>query len=148
MIHLEGTGRRDIFLQFQHQLDRLKRGLEFRVVLVSLIRLFSFFFSPVNFPVMAVRGPLSRLFRSALSSCCPQRRAHLSVAIVGAPFSKGQVRKEALRKKIHVKALNVVRWSRGDEFVEFVSFLEKERSGARTQSHQRRRTGGETGQPG
>ncbi|MCI4376854.1 hypothetical protein PGIGA_G00193490 [Pangasianodon gigas] len=42
---------------------------------------------------MAVRGPLSRLFRSALSSCCPQSRAHLSVAIVGAPFSKGQKRR-------------------------------------------------------
>ncbi|KAF4089860.1 hypothetical protein AMELA_G00043190 [Ameiurus melas] len=37
---------------------------------------------------MAVRGPLSRLFR-----CCPQSRAHLSVAIVGAPFSKGQKRR-------------------------------------------------------
>ncbi|KAK3553781.1 hypothetical protein QTP70_010520 [Hemibagrus guttatus] len=42
---------------------------------------------------MAVRGPLSRLLRSALSSCCPQSRAHLSVAIVGAPFSKGQKRR-------------------------------------------------------
>ncbi|XP_053476222.1 arginase-2, mitochondrial isoform X1 [Ictalurus furcatus] len=42
---------------------------------------------------MAVRGPLSRLFRSVLSSCCPQSRAHLSVAIVGAPFSKGQKRR-------------------------------------------------------
>ncbi|XP_058238651.1 arginase-2, mitochondrial [Hemibagrus wyckioides] len=42
---------------------------------------------------MAVRGPMSRLLRSALSSCCPQSRAHLSVAIVGAPFSKGQKRR-------------------------------------------------------
>nr|AHA36868.2 mitochondrial arginase-2 [Heteropneustes fossilis] len=40
---------------------------------------------------MAVRGPLSRVFRSALSSC-QQSRAH-SVAIVGAPFSKGQKRR-------------------------------------------------------
>ncbi|XP_062851775.1 arginase-2, mitochondrial [Trichomycterus rosablanca] len=41
---------------------------------------------------MAVRGSMSRLFRSVHRSCCPQSRA-LSVAIVGAPFSKGQKRR-------------------------------------------------------
>ncbi|KAF7710795.1 arginase-2, mitochondrial isoform X1 [Silurus meridionalis] len=40
-----------------------------------------------------MRGPFLRVFRSAMSSCCPQSRAHLSVAIVGAPFSKGQKRR-------------------------------------------------------
>ncbi len=39
---------------------------------------------------MALRGPLSRLLRSSLSSC--QQSRSQSVAILGAPFSKGQVR--------------------------------------------------------
>ncbi|TSV02059.1 Arginase, non-hepatic 2 [Bagarius yarrelli] len=42
---------------------------------------------------MVLRGPLSRVLKSALSSCCLPSRAHLSVAIVGAPFSKGQKRR-------------------------------------------------------
>ncbi|KAG1950330.1 arginase-2, mitochondrial [Pimephales promelas] len=40
---------------------------------------------------MASRGPLTRLLRSTLSSC-QQNRSH-SVAILGAPFSKGQKRR-------------------------------------------------------
>uniref|UniRef100_A0A8C1SRA4 arginase n=1 Tax=Cyprinus carpio TaxID=7962 RepID=A0A8C1SRA4_CYPCA len=40
---------------------------------------------------MALRGPLSRLLRFTLSSC-KQNRSH-SVAILGAPFSKGQKRR-------------------------------------------------------
>uniref|UniRef100_A0A672Q824 Arginase-2, mitochondrial-like n=1 Tax=Sinocyclocheilus grahami TaxID=75366 RepID=A0A672Q824_SINGR len=40
---------------------------------------------------MALRGPLSRLLRFTLSSC-QQNRSH-SVAVLGAPFSKGQKRR-------------------------------------------------------
>uniref|UniRef100_A0A673LGC8 Arginase n=1 Tax=Sinocyclocheilus rhinocerous TaxID=307959 RepID=A0A673LGC8_9TELE len=40
---------------------------------------------------MALRGPLSRLLRSTLSSC--QQNRSQSVAILGAPFSKGQKRR-------------------------------------------------------
>lgn len=40
---------------------------------------------------MAMRGPLSRLLKSTLTSC-QQNRSH-SVAILGAPFSKGQKRR-------------------------------------------------------
>lgn len=40
---------------------------------------------------MALRGPLFRLLRTQLSQhTCQQSRAH-SVAVLGAPFSKGQV---------------------------------------------------------
>ncbi|XP_056152496.1 arginase-2, mitochondrial [Lampris incognitus] len=41
---------------------------------------------------MALREPLSRLLRTQLSHVCRQSRAH-SVAILGAPFSKGQKRR-------------------------------------------------------
>lgn len=41
---------------------------------------------------MAMRGPLSRLLRTQLSHTCQQSRAQ-SVAVLGAPFSRGQVRK-------------------------------------------------------
>ncbi|KAK9533985.1 hypothetical protein VZT92_009062 [Zoarces viviparus] len=40
---------------------------------------------------MALRGPLSRLLRSQLGHACQQSRAH-SVAVLGAPFSRGQKR--------------------------------------------------------
>ena len=43
---------------------------------------------------MALRGPLRRLLRTQLNNTC-QSRAH-SVAVLGAPFSKGQVRKKLI----------------------------------------------------
>lgn len=41
---------------------------------------------------MALRGPLFRLLRAQLNHTCQQSRAQ-SVAVLGAPFSRGQVRR-------------------------------------------------------
>ncbi|KAI1895230.1 hypothetical protein AGOR_G00104170 [Albula goreensis] len=42
---------------------------------------------------MALRGPLLRLFRTSLSSACVHQNRTHSIAILGAPFSKGQKRR-------------------------------------------------------